>query len=518
MSIPAGYTQSPSGFFYKSSDGSGPYSVDSTGAIYFVGSSMSNYGHIRTTDEPSAIFNDTFETLDTTNRWTTKTSTGTATVTAGSLTVASSTTASAYGGLSTQPTFTPKGLNFIVGGLGIIVPTVVIANSVRCVGFGNFPGTPTTTVPVTDGVCFLLDGTGVLYGKVYSAGVETGSTILNYTPVSGVPFGAAIQYRGDGAVFLINSPNNIVGQLPGITPSVEALSFFAISIAGSTPPGVSATMQCFGCGVGDTGKNGQTIVDGTFPFRQATVLKASTAAATTDTALVVALHPSSPLAGGTSATSLGKAEDAVAASGDTGVFVLGVRRDTLASSTNATGDYNEIAVGPYGEAIVRRYETHAKTYSCAVNVAAAASATDIAVISGSASTTVFITKVIISGIQTTAGLNDVLLIKRSTADTGGTSTGGTIIPHDSSDAAAGASVLAYTANPGALGTTVGSVRRNYLPVAGATSVVNPVVTYEFGVIGRPIVLRGVAQQLAVNLNGATLTGGTFDINFEWFEI
>lgn len=41
---------------------------------------------------------------------------------------------------------------------------------------------------------------------------------------------------------------------------------------------------------------------------------------------------------GTSATSLGKAEDAVAASGDTGVMALAVRADT-AAATGANGDY-----------------------------------------------------------------------------------------------------------------------------------------------------------------------------------
>jgi hypothetical protein len=65
---------------------------------------------------------------------------------------------------------------------------------------------------------------------------------------------------------------------------------------------------------------------------------------------------------------------------------------------------------------------------------------------------------------------------------------------------------------------VGTIRRGYLPVAGATSVVNPIVVFDFGDKGKEIVLRGVAQQLAVNLNGATITGGAFDINIEWFEI
>lgn len=159
----------------------------------------------------------------------------------------------------------------------------------------------------------------------------------------------------------------------------------------------------------------------------------------------------------------------------------------------------------------------ARTYSAAANIASAAAATDIFTITGSATTTVFVTKVIISGIQTTAGLTDVQLIKRSTADTAGTSTAATAIPHDSSDAAATATCLAYTANP-TTGTAVGTFRRGYVPVAGATSVVNPLIVFDFGDKGRPVVLRGIAQVLAVNLGGATLTGGTFDIAIEWFEI
>jgi hypothetical protein len=49
---------------------------------------------------------------------------------------------------------------------------------------------------------------------------------------------------------------------------------------------------------------------------------------------------------GTAATSLGKAEDAVAASGDTGVFVLAVQRAAPASNVSATGDYAEFQMSP----------------------------------------------------------------------------------------------------------------------------------------------------------------------------
>lgn len=55
--------------------------------------------------------------------------------------------------------------------------------------------------------------------------------------------------------------------------------------------------------------------------------------------------------GGVAATSLGKAEDAVAATGDTGVAVWGVRRDAAAVPTSATGDYSEIRTDQYGQLV-----------------------------------------------------------------------------------------------------------------------------------------------------------------------
>lgn len=97
---------------------------------------------------------------------------------------------------------------------------------------------------------------------------------------------------------------------------------------------------------------------------RAKVLAASTAAAATDTPLVVALHPSSPLGAGTAAigklaansgvdigdvdvtsvvpgtgaSNLGKAEDAAHASGDVGIFALGVANEAQ-TALAADGDY-----------------------------------------------------------------------------------------------------------------------------------------------------------------------------------
>lgn len=195
--------------------------------------------------------------------------------------------------------------------------------------------------------------------------------------------------------------------------------------------------------------------------------------------------------------------------------------DTASNGTSISDGnfpWRKAMIGNEGGMSVRHTGTFQNTYSTAFNVASAASATDIAVISGSATKTTYVQRVIVTGIQTTAGLAEVLLIKRSTADTGGTSSAPGIVPHDSSNAAATSIVLAYTANPGALGTAVGTFRRAYAPIAGVTSVVNPIVVFDFGDKGQAITLRGVAQQLAVNLNGVTITGGTFDIVIEWYEI
>jgi hypothetical protein len=60
---------------------------------------------------------------------------------------------------------------------------------------------------------------------------------------------------------------------------------------------------------------------------------------------------------GTAAANLGKAEDAVHGSGDTGVMSLGVRNDTLTVLTSANGDYSPIAVDQAGQTLARETPT-----------------------------------------------------------------------------------------------------------------------------------------------------------------
>lgn len=158
------------------------------------------------------------------------------------------------------------------------------------------------------------------------------------------------------------------------------------------------------------------------------------------------------------------------------------------------------------------------TYAASVTaLAPVASATDIFTITGSTTKIVRITRLRISGIKTTAGADvDIQLIKRSTANTAGTSTTPTIIPYDSTSNAATAVINAYTANP-TVGTAVGTLAVDSLWVA-LTTAQTGILEHNFG--NRPaqaIVLRSNAEVLAVNLNGVTVGGGAFDIWCEFSE-
>lgn len=160
------------------------------------------------------------------------------------------------------------------------------------------------------------------------------------------------------------------------------------------------------------------------------------------------------------------------------------------------------------------------TYSASITgLLSVATATDIFTIRGSASKTVNVLKIMISATRSTTGFNDILLVKRSTANTGGTSTNPTAVPHDSADAAATAVVDAYTANP-TVGTLVGQMKsqKAFLNTA-AGSGAGSVIQMQDGVgNGEPIaVLRGVAQSVSINLNGVTITSGNFNIYVEWTE-
>lgn len=188
--------------------------------------------------------------------------------------------------------------------------------------------------------------------------------------------------------------------------------------------------------------------------------------------------------------------------------------------TDSTTPTRQLTVYSDGSLSTASVDGFKATYSAAaLNVTSAATATDIFTIFGSGTKTMRVLEMGMSGVQTTASDVIVQLIKRSTANTGGTSSSATNVPHDSNNTAATATVLSYTANPTALGASMGTIRagRLFVPPAGANSAAETLV-FTFGNgPGQAIVLRGTAQGLCVNLNSTTTIGGSFSFWVTWTE-
>jgi hypothetical protein len=156
----------------------------------------------------------------------------------------------------------------------------------------------------------------------------------------------------------------------------------------------------------------------------------------------------------------------------------------------------------------------------AAAITPAATATDVVTICGSATKTVKVIRSEITSYATGASVIDFYLIKRTTANTGGTSSAITSSRMNSSNSVATAVVTRYTANPSALGSgnTILVDHYEMSAVTGNSYFTFPWVEH-FGNIGnQAITLNGVAECLAFNLNGQTLPSGMLAyVNFQWIE-
>jgi hypothetical protein len=183
---------------------------------------------------------------------------------------------------------------------------------------------------------------------------------------------------------------------------------------------------------------------------------------------------------------------------------------------NAAGTYDRqrSAIGALGIPAVNTEGTKASYSAAILGFTPAASATDFAQIAGSGSKTIRVTRISISGIATAAATVDIQLLKRSTANTGGTPTSVTLVPHDSNDAAATGTVTSYGANP-TTGTLTGAIRAQKLNLGAAGAA--GLLVWDFTARNsKGIVLRGAAQSLCLNWNGGSVPSGAVisaDIEF-----
>ncbi len=280
---------------YTPATGGAPVSIVGTSGVE---AGTNAIGQLRVRAESTSLFTEEFDSLDLTNRWTQRSSGGSASAAQGTLVLSGSATANAWGGIQSQPTFQAIGLNFLEFGGVFMFPNIAIANTKRFFGMGTIPSTPTLTTPITDGFGFELDGNGLLWAVIYESGVRSPRSVNITTAAgltSGVPLPFILGRRADTLLFYAtnNQKPDAVIPLPGLDVTALPLAFLAVN--GSPAPSSAPSFVCFGVGIGDTGCNAGSIKDPVNPFWQANVIKPNTPVAASNMPLAVGLHPSSPL-------------------------------------------------------------------------------------------------------------------------------------------------------------------------------------------------------------------------------
>ncbi len=221
----------------------------------------------------------------------------------------------------------------------------------------------------------------------------------------------------------------------------------------------------------------------------------------------------------------GNQQNIVTGTGDgknlAGLYAALVAGLPLLENAGGTFDLQRAAIGTTGVAAVSTESTKATYSSAVIDYAAYATPTDMFVLVGSATKLVRVLRVAVSGVATAGIIEDLQLIKRTAADTTGTASQPAIAQHDSNDAAASAVVNLYSVIPGGLGAGV-NVRAGKLNLGTAGSsgaIAAPALVWDFTTRnGKGLVLRGIAQCLALNWNGAAVPAGlSLNIDVEWSE-
>lgn len=161
--------------------------------------------------------------------------------------------------------------------------------------------------------------------------------------------------------------------------------------------------------------------------------------------------------------------------------------------------------------------TNVPTYASAAIGIANTGAGDIYCIAGSATKVVKIKGIRVSATATSTIVIDANVVLRSALDTGGTSTAITVVPQDTSNPAATATVTSYSVSP-TPGAAIGTLRSQKLAVGTAGNSANAgLALYQFSVYwDQPLILRGAAQNACINVSAAG-TGATFDVDHEHTE-
>lgn len=175
------------------------------------------------------------------------------------------------------------------------------------------------------------------------------------------------------------------------------------------------------------------------------------------------------------------------------------------------GSYGEVQLAP-------SYKTSYR--ACTGYFTTAANANDVTILQGSASKTVKVINIWLVQSGTGSGEAKYFVVKRSTANTGGTSTTATSVPLDSASAAASVSGLKlYTANP-TVGTLVGTIDGDSTIIPTGVMIAGGPkhLLFHADPMTQAGTLRGTAEGIAVNFNGVTnVVGTSVNIIYDWTE-
>ena len=170
-----------------------------------------------------------------------------------------------------------------------------------------------------------------------------------------------------------------------------------------------------------------------------------------------------------------------------------------------------------------------QTYSAAfIGLAPAASATDVICLAGSATKTIKLREIRLSGSAGTLVTLPITLVRRAAVNTGGTAASTTANPanniskRDTQNGTASAVPIAYTANP-----TITDSSPTYLdsasltlPVTSAGTVTVP-LNFNYGMnnvgLTQAPTLRGAAEQVCLNFNAVSVSSGVLNGVLTWTE-
>lgn len=353
-----------------------------------IGPQYSPYGSTSVSVEPSTLFFDAFDSLDTTNKWT---AAGTVppTATNGILTASLAATANATSTLISKPTFAPS-IGFTAFGQQVTLETAqqTNPNNYRFWGLGQVTSFAYAT-PVTDGAGFEVDGTGALNCVVWVGGVRyvinstnpalitaqgslpAGGTTSTYGQTitwQGAPRLYVILFRPDGIFFYIGSLAIPVGVAANVIPNVNTLPYRMASINNSAGQ-LSTTFQASALGVGDSSSQNNTISDPVFQWRRMSVTPAGAA--------IVSQVPYPGNAAGTIATPLQGSSGNVAAAAATVTF------SAVASQTNYLSGFDITGAGATGASVILATITGllggTRTYALAIPAGVTTGVTPLAV-------------------------------------------------------------------------------------------------------------------------------------------